>query len=93
MRFFLAFLLAALQISFASAGLRLKQCGTTFPTNWVSNCSPTDQQDCKTLCGQKLRDAPREERVEQGKRPILNRIVLTFDAVPNGRRATDGQRS
>ncbi|KAF4486625.1 hypothetical protein CGGC5_v006190 [Colletotrichum fructicola Nara gc5] len=64
MRFFLAFLLAALQISFASATLRLYKCGTTFPTNsanfervhqWVSNCSPADQQGCKDLCGQKCR--------------------------------------
>ncbi|KAF0322595.1 hypothetical protein K4K61_005641 [Colletotrichum sp. SAR11_59] len=55
MRLFLAFLLAALQISFASATLRLYKCGTTFPTNWVSNCSPADQQGCKDLCGQKCR--------------------------------------
>ncbi|KAH0442681.1 hypothetical protein CcaCcLH18_01279 [Colletotrichum camelliae] len=70
MRFFLAFLFAALQISSANAVLRLNKCGTTFPAEvnipnhgsalqmfiqWVSNCSPADQQGCKDLCGQKCR--------------------------------------
>ncbi|KAF6807531.1 hypothetical protein CSOJ01_08120 [Colletotrichum sojae] len=55
MRFFLAILLAALQISIASAGLNLKKCGTQWPSGWVSNCSQSDKDGCATLCGQKCR--------------------------------------
>ncbi|KAK2755349.1 hypothetical protein CKAH01_01241 [Colletotrichum kahawae] len=66
MRFFLAFLFAALQISSANAVLRLNKCGTTFPAEWVSNCSPADQQGCKDLCGQKASSRNLVTRIQGG---------------------------
>ncbi|KAK0373392.1 hypothetical protein CPAR01_15448 [Colletotrichum paranaense] len=57
MRFFLVFLLAAMQLCGVNAILRLQKCGTAFDKNWVSNCSPTDQDGCYKLCSNKCRTA------------------------------------